>query len=535
MCKIPLSFRSIVLDRIPMLNVKAFELIVNTMPNLRAVTITRCVMLDVTKLKPLLDVIRRHPRRLKGSGDDAMPRNPQAGSPADELDDAAEPRQAEACASGSSEHEHAQAAAGKEQGPKEYIKLDFFPFFFHGPDSATRLGSYGVTWNEPTFDTPKAIFSLILRCWSLAAEVGMDLVSDSSSFWSFVRRLPGPDVLWTMKAREALLTREYEYSRGIKGRAAIDEKFADDLTAALMGDNQIHPTIPLRMARRLPDDHLMDGPYWRKTFVCNMCHFRYPRSLFPMRIDTCWSCKMELFVDYMEDSHLRLWQESAMDKWLRGLNPRTSNLGRLLDKSRELCSRRAVREINHGDFTRDYFLCYYDRDEKVTKPPLRMGDPATIKLIEMEFCPPPPKSLDRGRAAMARWRWYRSPATAAFDYLQGGPQCVHPCKGAGSVSEMTDPNFGPESKASFRRCWEGTDYSDMKNAWLGQNRADREAYRRHHPRVEDALFSFSTPGRVAYNLDQPIPDPGLNPVEYNQAVMALAWNSIPYGAHRGGF
>jgi hypothetical protein len=532
MQEIPFSFRTIILDQVPFLNVDMFEVIVNSMPNLDSVTITRCVMLDVTKLKPLLDVIRRHPRKLKPK--DTMPHNPQGESSADDADDAddaAEPRQAGATASGNTEYEQAQAAKCKQR-PKEYIKLDFFPYFFHGPDTAARLGSYGVTWNEPTFDTPKAVFSQILQCWSLAKEVGMDLVSESSSFWSFVRRLPGPDVLWAMKAREALVTREYEYRRGVKSRDAIDDKFAADLTAALMGDNQQHPTAPLGMRIRAADDQMMEGAYWEKMFMCKMCHFRYPRSLFPLRIDTCWGCKMALYVHHMEDSHLRLWQDSTVEKLLSGLNPRTANLGNLLSKSRVPHLKNAIKEINCADWTRAYFLSYYDINEKVSKSSLLRGNPTTTQLVAFGYGPPPPKSLDHGRASMARWRWYYSPVTAAFDYRQGGPQRKHPCKDG--PTDLANTELGPESKESFQARWEGTDSRAMENERRDQNRRDRTTFMWHQPRVEDCLYSMSTPGRMAYNLDQPIPDPGVNPTEYNKVLMDFQWTSSNYCYQRRG-
>ena len=194
----------------------------------------------------------------------------------------------------------------------------------------------------------------------------------------------------------------------------------------------------------------------------------------------------------------------------------------------------AIREINCADWTRTYFLSYYDRNEKVSQSSLRRGNPTTTQLVAIGYCPPPPQSLDHGRASMARWRWYRSPVTAAFDYRQGGPQRTHPCKGGPLVTELVDTEFGPESRESFQARWEGTDSRAMENERRDQNRRDRTTFMWHQARVEDCLYSMSTPGRMAYNLDQPIPDPGVNPAEYNKVLMDLQWTSSNYCYDRRG-
>ena len=523
---------------------------VNTMPNLEAVAITRCQMLDVTKLQPLLHVIRRHPR------------------------------------SSSSKGSQANAA-----GNAKYISLDFGPFFFHGPSSADRLGSYGVTYNEPTFHTPKAVFALVLRCWTLAKEVGMDLMSESSSFWNFVRRLPGPDVLWAMKAREALLTRDHDLAARNRCTTTIQENFSDDLMAALSGDNQVHPIMPNSMKKRLPPkDHLL-GAFWREQRKCHRCHFTYSKALFPLRPDTCWSCKMDQCVEYSEDSHLRLWQESVMEIWLHGIDPQGANVQQLLSPTRQNRLSRALQEAQNTDSVRDFFLAFRSSVTRRTLQPT----PATssepewslpgVNIADMviedgsqSFCPPPPKTLDGVRASMTRWRWFHQEARAAFDYRQGGPQREDPCKEPVSYA-YTD--FGPEDDENFDKRWEWTLYSEevvndqflpefeqrvrarglrpdqARKEWEACVRdyrtrpdlqkmirelertalkaLDRQVHVSHHARVQDCLISMGTPANMPFNLDKPIPDPGVNREEYKAAIDAHLWASSPYNFTKSGF
>ncbi|KAK4100706.1 hypothetical protein N658DRAFT_507701 [Parathielavia hyrcaniae] len=344
--EVPATFRSIVLDQIPFLDVPLFELMVNTMPNLESVTITRCVMLNVTMLKPLLDTIKRHPRRStstnaimdkgKGKVADAIFRNQNG-----QWDD---------------------TPAQVKPKKVEYIKLDFFPVFFHGPTSFERLGSYGITYNEPTFHTPKAVFCLIIRCWSLANQVGMDLLSDGSSFWSFVRQLPGPDALWALKAREALLTLEYDLDPkrlNVDGKtfSGAQMKFASDLAAALTGDNQPQLKAPDGMSRYMSSAQLPTRENLMNSLKCNNCDVptNYIKALFPLREGTCWGCKMTLYVNEMEDSHLRLWQESAVRNWCRGLDSHRHDLHALL-RTGEDSLRAALDDVAGADWIWRYYL-----------------------------------------------------------------------------------------------------------------------------------------------------------------------------------
>ncbi|KAH6853352.1 hypothetical protein B0I37DRAFT_420180, partial [Chaetomium sp. MPI-CAGE-AT-0009] len=561
--QIPSTFRSIVLDQLPFFDVAMFEMMVNTMPRLTTVTITRCLLLDVTKLRPLLGVIKRHPRRLEDRPsrtiDDPWAKKPRQKTPVSE---AQAQTQAQVGTSGkNAERETTQEPQQEEpeQGTRNYIRLDFSPFFFHGPESDSRLGSYGVTYNEPTFNTPKAVFALILQCRDLAQTVGMDLLSDSSSFWAFVRRLPGPDALWAIKARETLMTHEHEMAVGRKSAKVIWDRFTDDLTAALTGDNQAHPKIPGTMGRYLP--HEMTKNYWRTLEKCCRCDSIYPASLFPIRRDVCWGCKMVAYVYMMEDSHLRLWQETAVRHWRSELNPRKTNLRKLLSYRAPTLDK-AMEDVWCADWVREYFL-------KFNPPPQNTAayDWGTDIPPEPLFCPPPPSSLDPVRASIARWRWDRAPATASFDYRKGGPQRGHPCVIPISPGDYSDPDYGAEAKEHFESRWKWTESSDkaFTEIWfeeyqrkvtdgtlgnlppniddrhpvfrqelkraretpkyhkkvrdserLKQNKDDKTAYIAQLHLVEDCLFSMSTLTHKPFNLDKPIPDPGVNPVEYNR-------------------
>lgn len=525
--EIPNSFKSIILDRIPFLNVSLVEMMINTMPNLKSIIITRCLLLDVTKLKPLLDVIQRHPRILENKSKDTA----------------------------------------KSKPTREYIRLDFFPFFFRGLDSARRLGSYGVTHNEPTFHTPKAIFGLILQCWDLAREVDMDLLSDSSSFFSFVRQLPGPDIIWALKARDALITREHDLAAGRKNPELIRDNWTDDITAALTGDDHKPGVIPAHMAKRRPVDHHAKY-YWRKGSRCGTCGVTYPRSLFPIRLETCWCCKMVRYVNVMEDSHLRLWQHSALDHWFSDLDPRTATIKDVLTY-RPTTLDGALDDVQHADWVWNYYLFKFQ--------------------AENQFSHPPPRSLASefgGEAtSMVRWRSYRNPVMEPFDYRKGGPQYQDPCKEQLYPTNTQDEDFGPESLENFTISWRSfsmldriftndfianyknrrrgdptfaathgdiTSASDPRvrqamaaakakkgslpmpiyQAHLRQNKRDKEVYMLHHALAEDCLVSLFTLGNMPFNLDKPVLHPTIDENEYRKALTGVEWTTTRYSAQR---
>ena len=547
------------MDNLPFLTVELFELMVNTMPNLEAVTITRCVMLDVTKLRPLLDIIKCHPRTPQSSTP-----GPSASSSGPAL---------KAC----NQKKCAAMQAEPKKSVRKYISLDFAPFFFRGSYS-DRRGCYGVTHNEPTFHTPKAVFALILQCWRLAQEVEMDLVSDSSSFWSFVRQLPGPDALWAIKAREALLTREFDLAaKGPKTPSdSILDKFADDLTAALTGDNHKHANIPLKMARYLPRDQQRKGRYWRRSVDCPVCRTSLPLSLFPVRADACWSCKMALYVLSMEDSHLRLWMESAMKKWLSGMKTKTDRLPKLLRQNDSLAE--TLEDVQCADWVREHYLFSW-------KPP-QVPDPdpdsGWITTPPPSYCPPVPETLGEARVSLARWRGRQEP-TQVFDYRHGGPQREDACK---LPILSSDKSVNAEAIENFKKRWQWSLKTDerFRELWneefdrkfkrlpehwrpptnnnreeeldtalsharvtravrekmiaeeyLLEGEVDQKTYLRRHHHVEDCLFSLGTPGKVPFCKDQPIPDPGVDRNAYDALAEKKSWNSSGYGHVPNGY
>jgi hypothetical protein len=515
------------------------EMMVNSMPKLESITITRCQLLDVTKLKPLLDVIKRHPRTVKGNatGEDGP---------------------------GVSSDGIAGNGSKADKATKGYIRLDFFPFFFRGPNSAKRLGSYGVTHNEPTFHTPKAVFGLILQCRDLAREVGMDLLSDSSSFFNFTRQLPGPDILWAVKARDALITREHELAAGKTDPKLSRENWADDITAALTGDDYKAGVIPHEMAKYRPADHHAKY-HWRKDHKCGGCGVTYPMSLFPIRTGTCWCCKMVEYVGDMEDSHLRLWQASALRNWAGGLDPTTATLDNLLTY-REPTLDKALSDVRDADWRWEHFLFSFQP--------------------ESPYSPPTPEGLDGKAASLARWRSHKNPPKERFDYRKGGPQYEDPCKEQLSAGSYQDDDFGAVSLESYTAHWRGStasnrvfishfietyngrrrrdpvfaaNYDDITTAASDprvqkalaaakrspqerakvcrlerrmQNRGDKDVYTYHHARVEGDLLSLFTPANKPFNLDKYVLHPKVDKNEYQKIMDDFAWATVPYSSYR---
>ncbi|KAL1839865.1 hypothetical protein VTJ49DRAFT_1051 [Mycothermus thermophilus] len=510
MATAPSSFRSIVLDQIPFFNVTMFALMVKSLPNLEEVVITRCLLLDVCRLPNMLRTIQNNPRPQSSNG---------------------------------------------------YIRLDFYPYFFRGPSSGPRVGSFGVTWHEPTFDTPRAVFAMILRIWELAKTVGMDLLGNRSAFWRFVSQLPGVDVLWALKAREAVITyyHELEGHKDANEDAIkrIKDRFAHDLMAAMNGDNHGTPDIPPNMARYMEDAKTrFSGSYWNNWDVCGVCETSLPRCLFPMRLDCCWACKMGKFITDMEDSHLRFWQLAAISTWI-------PNLGNVADLSELLADEERLK--NAANMAK-----YADAIWAMA----RKG------LFNDKFMPMPPPCVDEWRAGLHRWKMFRNPLKGPIDFRQGGPQVKHPCIYSLDVPLHVDVEFGPESKESFNRRWAWSTRTDrlfwdyyhgvfskmlpqelvtrldahfrnpvptqVKNdpvirstirneERLRQNKDDKNVYRYCHARVEDCIWSWTTPGHRPLNLDKPVPDPVINKEEYEKVWMNWQFGHELYNQCRKGF
>ncbi|KAL0474932.1 hypothetical protein QR685DRAFT_28332 [Neurospora intermedia] len=248
------SFRDLMLDQIPYLNTKLVRLMIKSMPNLESITITRCKQLDFTKLDSLLRII---------------------------------------------EEKNGLAATRRHKR----VRLDFYPYFFEGPTSAPNtLGSFGLTYHKPTFDVPKAVFARIMACWDLAATLGVDLLSDSSGIWHFIRRLPGPDPFWAYKAREAVFTWErYRICcyRTFDADRKLNRHLWKELGAAVCGDTA---------------ENISREPKERE---CSGCYTLLPDYFFSNTKNlVCWGCRMGAFVANHEDSHFRDRTNRVMQIWL---------------------------------------------------------------------------------------------------------------------------------------------------------------------------------------------------------------------------
>ncbi|KAK3938936.1 hypothetical protein QBC46DRAFT_438883 [Diplogelasinospora grovesii] len=489
------SFRHVILDQIPYFCTKLFRMVVTAMPNLESITISRCLLLDVTKLPSLLDTIKE-------------------------------------CSP-----------------PGRYVKLDFFPYYFQGPNthSSDRMGCYGVTHHEPTFHTPKAIIALILGCLDKAKKVGMDLLSDSSSFWTFVRKLPGPDPLWAYKARDAIITRDRRLaelggSPGMKyWRDAAVEAFADNLMAAVSGDGVIVQTSPRtlitdRIDRFMGRDYRI-GEYWRELHQCEVCSVTLPTSVFPTRGSCCWGCKMDEFVKSVEDSHLRYRQFPALKEWFKTSdsqhhlsNDLVQTLPEVVHNIHRCQGKKALKVAVDTDREWLYYL---------SKPMF------TRKELPMANWGAPYSGPGGQKGSMARWRWANSPARRPSDHHRsGGRQCEHPCKHGLSIQEAIDPECGPERFEDFYRRWEWTEGETTVNMkadlvrfakadkrkftdqqvqdwvevvkksprhrlhaarieWREQNKRDQRLYRAQHSWTQEDISSMGTPGNLPFNLDKP--------------------------------
>ncbi|KAK4191889.1 hypothetical protein QBC35DRAFT_374724 [Podospora australis] len=395
--KVKSSFRYLCLDQLPFLDLGTIELMIRAMPNLETLSISRCVMLDFSKLPDLIDIIKRNPR--------------QGG------------------------------------GPK-YIKVDFAPFYFEGPNSSKRQGSYGLTWNEPTFHTPKAVVALLIRCHKDAKEIGMDLLGESSSFFSFVRRLPGPDVLWAVKAREALIAWMDAHSGGeSEATREKHQAVADDLMAALVGDGFEPPESPSEVRRTSGKDFDKFG-WWAREYTCNTCKTVLPRAVTTNDIRGCWGCKARRFVDLMEFSHMRNF---------------LMEVGIILHRRREVrCE--SIEDIFMGP---ESITKAYDIIELMDSSRAALMDPEHFSKHKKPSPMVPPSELEPGlHEALVRYCWKDQVPKEPFDFLLGGPQFQNPGKLRVTVTEG-----GGQTRSEFNTHWKYTGFSELcYRKWLQNER-----------------------------------------------------------------
>jgi hypothetical protein len=368
---------------------------IQTMPNLETVAISRCLLFDVTKLGPLIEAIKRHPR-------------------------------------------------GASKGKKQYVRVDFAPYFFDGPNIAERRGSFGVTYHEPTFHTPKAVIALMLRHMDDAEQIGMDLTSDSSGFWRFVSRLPGPDILWTQKARDAI----YVYMRASRTRRGFqkaqggtpkEQAFADDSTAAVAGDNIEPIRLPGQLTIRRGIVHTRE--YWREKKQCVRCMHQHFRSFLTLQESVCWGCEMVDYVEKFDNSHFRHRLTGVIDYLLVDVNPERATLADL--------SARGHKQAEAAAKDTDYAWAHHllrETGSGVT------GEPGAAMVGPYPELP----NADRDGASIRRMATARADLPKV-DFRQGGPQMQHPARNRIGWSEFTSIMDGAEHWDLFERRWTWTD------------------------------------------------------------------------------
>ena len=263
------------LHRIPFLNVRAVDCIVSSLPNLENLGIYQCPLLHFATTGKLLGIIE---------------------------------------------------ANKKEAG---FVHLDFFPTFHQGPDMSNRQGSFGVTWSDPGINTLAGILKLLIyEYYPKARGLGFDLFNDASAFRRWLEKCPLPD--WTVvRANEAVKT--YEAKRRLKGFGeqwmadSADPAFkrlADELAAAMHIEDDTEPVavpgqdVSDARARR---DQDRTGGWWRgQSDHCDKCG-RGANILLPFfpfyQHDLCYGCRLGDALDEQDD-HMKLWQASAMHRWL---------------------------------------------------------------------------------------------------------------------------------------------------------------------------------------------------------------------------
>ncbi|KAJ4402633.1 hypothetical protein N0V85_005269 [Neurospora sp. IMI 360204] len=387
------SFRDLILDQIPYLNINLVRLMIKSMPNLESIAITRCKQLDFTKLDSLLRII---------------------------------------------EEKNRLAATGRH---KE-VRLDFYPYFFEGPTSTPNtVGSFGLTYHKPTFDVPKAVFARIMACWDLADTLGVDLLSDSSGIWHFIRRLPGPDSFWAYKAREAVLT--WERNRHIPGRGRNAHRWGSEVTRRLWND----------LGAAVCGDTTEKIPHEPKERECSGCITPLPDYFFSdIKNLVCWGCRMGAFVANHEDSHFRDRTNRVMEIWLG--------------------SRK------QWPIHRLYYLPCDEVEEKDALNMARLTDEAWRYEL-FEFKPGMPRfpqaiHWKTHLSSTKRTRELLWPLTGPTNHREGGPQYENAYLLAGMnplLDEQTEKKYRDMDRAN-RRDFLGIYVSDMRSMpdWEPYNR-----------------------------------------------------------------
>lgn len=470
---IPASFRKLVLHRVPFLDASVVGLLVNDMPNLETLAVTDCLLMDMTSLVPLL------------------------------------------------------ATLGKLSGMQRPV-VDFGPARFGRPklgDSHVR-GNFLVTHNEPSFDLPKAAIALVCRCLPEATRLGVDLLGDSSSFWLFLRDIPGPCPIWAWKAREVL--KRY----GVAGWGNMSDAMEDDLAAAVGGDGVDQAYRKYKVNGKLVEEKGGERWYWRGSGTCRVCCTTLPKSLLRHRghPPVCWGCRMISFVSAVETSHFRDRMRAFLEGLIRDLP------AQMLESFVHLASTRGVVTARHIDDAWRYY--------RSTNHVLGLA----VQEERGQFPFGKDYKIRPFAASMRRWMLSQNPVQTAVDWRYGGPQIKHPCsiEGHGALPlgaplcSLTVYGMGwtREAKhdAAIMQRFEMVGLrGEGYEAWLDrigptgmcilsrammekdlarQTRTDWSFYHPERQEVEFDKYSFCTSGRVAYSRDK---------MRQEQAVINSRW------------
>lgn len=209
-----------------------------------------------------------------------------------------------------------KARGQRTGGDSSYVDLDFFPMYHEGPNSIIRHGSYGAVWNHPTCDMATGIWQLVLyELYPKARYLDIDILSWGRAFRHFLEKLPMPS--WTnVRIYEAIKSIEYrgKENPGELVMTAYNksegkwERFADDVTAALRGDNVEPAVVPGHQLNKVvagyqPERHRKYG-WWRDTKRCATCGINVLAVFCPFGDNHCWGCQAKEYLTGQYDHYL---------------------------------------------------------------------------------------------------------------------------------------------------------------------------------------------------------------------------------------
>ncbi|KAK0657687.1 hypothetical protein B0T16DRAFT_66891 [Cercophora newfieldiana] len=479
------SFKDVIIDQLPYFDVRLFEMMLQSMPNLETVAISRCLLFDFTKLEPLITAIKKHPRTRKGK--------------------------------------------------KKYVRVDFAPYFFDGGNFDGRYGSYGITHHMPFFPIARAATALLIDCMPKAREIGMDLTSESSAFWRFFCRLPGPDALWQVKVRDACAAHSHALAELGTNRPEdssrykkIRDKYADDLMAAVLGDGVAPVPLPEQVTRRRDEFKPAKFGHWRKLRTCTTCSADRLEVFMTLHVHRCWSCDMVEFVDEAEDSHFRYRLKATLGQFLDGIDSQRASFRTLIDADRAPMIHLANELAKDTDRAWTHHLLH-----------------ATGNAPAIPPYPEPPVHTTF-KAASVRRLALAHRGLKAVDFRCGGPQLLHPChtrkfnRNLEEFEQLSQYGLPPGSQdlETFKLKWQWTEHTTdlmvaklqcmdlsatgidawawveraknnkrqrefaMKLEWMHQCVVDKKFELHAFSRIEDAVVSVIGPSGRPHNKDK---------------------------------